>query len=237
MADPSVRLSGSATQTSGGANISVSVTGTPANGETILFIVAWNETPAFSTPAVSGFSPIASIRTADWNPLHILGKIASSEGTDPTYTCSFTGGSKDGGSSAVVLVIQNSTGALPTNTASVHDTSASAAFSIPALTTLTNGGLDIAAVTCDGNNQDASPNFASWGTSLAELFDIAPGGFNAYSMLGVAAVTRASAGVQAATTVTCDISDKNVALRVEVPAAGAPAANLRRYTLTTLGVG
>lgn len=225
MADPSIRLSNSAVQTSSGANIAVGITGTPADGELILFIVGWNESPSFSTPAVAGFSTIASIVTADWNPLYILGKIASSEGANPTYTCSFTGGSKDGSSSAVVLVIQNANSSLPTNVASTHDTSGSTTYSIPALTTTKNGSFDLVAVTPDGNNGTGPPNFSSWGSSLAELFDICPSSPNNYAQLGVAGVTRASAGSQAATTVTGVSSDKNVALRIEVEPAGGSTTN------------
>ena len=234
MADPSIRLSNSATQTTAGANISVGITGTPVNGELILFIVGWNETPSFSTPAVTGFSTIASIVTADFNPLYILGKIASGEGANPTYTCSFTGGTKDGGSSAVVLIFQNANSSLPTNTASTHDTTASTSYSIPALTTAKAGSFDLVAVTPDGNNGTGPPNFSAWGTSLAELFDISPSSPNNYAQLGVAGVTRASAGSQSATTVTGVSNDKNVALRIEVePAAAATTVK----TLASLGVG
>lgn len=236
MADPSIRLS----NTNIGAtssNVAVAITGTPANGETILIYVCTNESPPFSTPSCSGFSSVASITSGDFNRLDVLGKIASSEGTNPTYTASFSGGAEDGFSSVAVRIYQNSTGSLPTNTATAHDTSASTTFTFPALTTATAGGLDVVMVSSDGNTNSAAGNFASWSGSLVEVVDIAPGAGNEYAMLGIAEVTRATAGVQAAGTVTCDVNDKNVAIRLEIPAAGGGGGTPAPRLLGLLGVG
>lgn len=230
MADPAPRVSASNVVADTSSNLTVTLSDGPDAGELIIVIVAWNESPPFSTLALSvaGFSTIASITSADWNPLYILGKIAAgTEGT--TYTASWSGGAEDGGASMAVLVFPDANSSLPTNTASTNDTSASTSYSIPALTTTKNGSYDLVAVTSHGNSASTQPNFASWGTSLGELFDIAPANPNAYPILGVAGVTRATAGSQAATTVTCDVNDKNVALRIEIePAAVAKAPPPRR---------
>lgn len=217
MADPSVRLSASA---SGDADsVAVSITGTPINGELILFYLSWNESPTFSVPTISGFTIVGQITSADWNPLYVFGKIASSEGANPTYTANFTSGTNDGSSVGAVEVWQDASASLPTNVATAHDTSASTTFTFPALTTAANGSSDVVVVTQDGNVSAAVGNYSSWSDSLAEVFDINDGG-SRYGAMGVAHVTRATAGTQAAGTVTSIAIDKNVAIRFEIEPAG-----------------
>lgn len=225
MVAPSVRLSASGPFTTS-TTCAVTVTGTPADGELILAICQDNENPPFAAPAITGFSTIASIATADWNPLYILGKIASSEGTNPTYTSTWSGGAGGLSPCMGILVIQNAkTSGLPTNTASTHDTTASTTFSIPALTTAVNDSLDLVAVTHDGNVGSNSNNYSAWGSSLVEVLDFSDtAGTSGYAAFGVAAVSRATAGSQAATTVTSVANDKNVAIRIEVEPAAAGAA-------------
>lgn len=217
------------------SSLSLAPGGTPASGETILIIVSGNESPPFSTPACTGFSTVASITTADWNPLYILGKIAGgSEGS--SYSVSWSGGARDGGQCGVILVFQNANSSLPTNVASTHDTSASTTLSIPALTTAKNGSFDLVAVTLDGN-VGMSGGYSSWGSSLVELFDLADASNGSFPNLGIAGVTRASAGSQAATTVTSGSSDKNVAIRIEIEPASGGGGSPTVKTLASLGVG
>lgn len=219
MADPSIRLSNSAVAASG-SDLAIGITGTPADGELILFIQAANCDPTFPTLSLSGFTEIAKRVDADFRILYMWGKIASGEGTNPTYTSSHVGATL-ARSCGVVLVFQNANSSLPTNAVTNHDTSSDTTFNFSALTTTKDGSYDLVVVSHDGNVGSSANNYSSWGTSLSELFDFKDGG-SGYAGIGVAGVTRASAGSQSATTVTSNASDKSVAIRVEVePAAAA----------------
>lgn len=221
MADPSIRLSGTAALASS-STCTVSITGTPADGELILAVCQDNENPPFASPSIPGFSVIASITSADWNPLYVLGKIASSEGTNPSYTATWAGGAGGLSPCMGIFVIQNAKGSLPTNAATIHDTSSNTSFSIPGITIAAAGSLDFVAVTHDGNTGTGANNYSSWGDSLVEVLEFQDSSNGNYPAFAVAAVNRASTGARSATTVTSGASDKNVAIRIEVE----PAASL-----------
>lgn len=221
MTNPSVRLSAS-----GGVDHSTSVTVTlpsaAAAGELVLFFLVWNETPPFSTPTVSGFTQLGSIRTADWNPMYLFGKIAG--GSEPTsYSYSYSGGATDGSAVGYVLVIQNAASSLPSNVVTLHDTVSDTTWTIPGITIATAGSLDIACVTGDGNVPIGGSNYSAWGDSFSALGQVVPPSGSTYAEMNVATATRASSGVRSSTTVTSAVSDKNVSLRVEVQPAGGGA--------------
>ena len=218
-------LRGSGTSSSGGtADLVVVTDETPVTGDLILIVTDVNITPPFPTPACTGFTIIETSPPSDFNQTVLLGRIANGSETD-TFT--ITGwGSVDGSKIAVVLIYQDADSVLPTNAVSAYDSSASTTWSIPAITTAANDSVDLAIVGFGGNiDMGAPPNFSSWGSSLTELFDVGANvsGFY-YSGLGIASAVRASAGLQAATTVTADGNDVNTSIRVEIKAAGGAAA-------------
>lgn len=232
---PSLRGIGTGSA-SGTGNISVTTDNAPVDGDLILIVTDVNTSFAFPSPACTGFTPMHDSPTSTYNRLSLLGRIASSNGTSYTIT-GFT--LVDGSSAATVLIIKDADSALPTNIVSALDSSSNTTNTIPALTTAAANSLDLAIVGFGGNvDMGAPPNFASWGDSLSELADIGAnvGGFY-YAGMGVAAVTRASAGLQAATSVTADTADVNTAIRVEILAAGGGPPPAAAPRLMLMGVG
>lgn len=238
MAAPSIRLS--ASNEAGSNSVTVTLPSAPAAGELIVFLAAANDndSPPVATGTVTGFTQLGAI-DGDFNAVRAFGKIAGgSEGT--SYTCTFTGGVAAGSVCGVVLVFQDADSSLPSNVTTIHDTSASTTYSIPSLTTTAADSYDLVAISSDGNNASAASRFSSWGSSLTELFDFSAtyGGGN-WGNLAAAGTTRATAGLQAATTVTSSDNDKNVALRIEIKAAGggSPSPTLPSARRSLLGVG
>lgn len=219
-----------------GADVSVTTDNAAVDGDTILIITDVNTSFAFPTPTCTGFTPLANSPGTTYNRLSLLGRIASGNGT--SYTISGFAG-VDGSSVATVLIYQDADSALPSNIQSALDSSSSTTYSIPALTTAANDSIDLAVVGFGGNvDMGTPPNFASWGSSLLELADIGAntGGFY-YAGMGVAAAVRATAGTQAATSVTADTADVNTAIRVEILAAGGGPPPAAAPRLMLMGVG
>lgn len=220
----------------GTSNLVVVTDETPVDGDLILIATDVNITPPFPTPACAGFTIIETSPPSDYNQTVLLGRIAS--GDSDTFT--ITGwGAVDGSKTATVMIWQDVDGSLPTNAVSAYDSSSSTTYSIPALTTAANDSIDLAIVGYGGNvDAGAAPNFASWGSSLSELVDYGTnvGGFY-YSGLGIAFATRATAGLQAATSVTADTADVNTAIRVEILAAGGGPPPAAAPRLMLMGVG
>lgn len=219
---PYIRLQNAAVKASSSTSV-VNITGTPIDGELILAVCQDNENPAFATPTISGFSSIASRTDADWNPLHILGKIASSEGANPSYTSTWAGGAGPLGPCMGIFVITNADSALPTNTATTHDTTSDTSFGIPGITIAAVDSLDFVALTQDGNIGVGAGNYSSWGDSLVEVIEFSDPDYGNYPAFAVAAATRTATGARGSTSVTSGATDKNVAIRVEIkPPSSAP---------------
>lgn len=219
---PSLRGIGSGSA-SGTGNISVTTDVGATDGDLILIVTDVNTSFTFPSPACTGFTPMHDSPNSTYNRLSLLGRIASGNGTSYTIT-NFT--LVDGSSAATVLIIKDWEGTtLPTNIVSALDSGSNTTNTIPAITMAAANSMDLAIVGFGGNNDYGTPpNFASWGDSLAELADIGAnvGGFY-YAGMGVAAVTRVSAGLQAATSVTADTADVSTAIRLEIKAAGGAA--------------
>lgn len=213
------------------SDITVTTSASAVDGDLILIVTDVNTGAAFPTPTCTGFTPMHTSPNSTYNRLSLLGRIASGNGT--SYTVSgFT--AVDGSSAAVVMIWQDADSVLPTNIVSALDSSSGTSNAIPAITTAAANSIDLAIVGFGGNNDmGAAPNFASWGDSLSEIADWATNAFGAYyAGLGAAAVVRASAGLQAATTVTADTADVSTAMRIEIKAAGGPAATAYMTTNT-----
>ncbi len=213
------------------SDITVTTSASAVDGDLILIVTDVNIGAAFPQPTCTGFSPLENSPNSTYNRLSLLGRIAS--GDDDSYTISgFTGVDS---SAAIVMIWQDADSVLPTNIESALDSASGTSNAIPALTTAAANSIDLAIVGFGGNNDmGAAPNFASWGDSLSEIADWATNAFGAYyAGLGAAAVVRASAGLQAATSVTADTADVSTAMRIEIKAAGgaatkAPAPKRRR---------
>lgn len=202
----------------GGSDLTVVTDVAAEDGDLILIVTDVNITPPFPDPSCTGFTPLHDSPNSTYNRLTLLGRIANGDGD--TYVIT-DWGAVDGSKTATVLIYQDADSTLPTNIVSALDSGSNTTYSIPALTTAANASIDLAIVGFGGNNDvGAAPNFASWGGSLSELVDYATNAFGAYySGLGIASAVRATAGSQAATSVTADTADVNTSIRLEIKAA------------------
>ena len=210
----------------GGSDLTVTTDVAAEDGDLILIVTDVNITPPFPSPTCTGFTPMGNSANSTYNRMTLLGRIASGDGD--TYVIT-SWGSVDGSKTASVLIWQDADGDLPTNIVTALDSGSNTTYSIPALTTAADDSVDLAIVGFGGNvSVGAAPNFASWGSSLSEIVDYATSAFgDYYSGLGIASAVRATAGTQAATSVTADTADVNTAFRLEILAAGGgppPAA-------------
>lgn len=205
---------------SGTSNQAVTVNVAPQAGDHIYVLVNCNNNSsgAHPTPAITGFSTLTTSTASVWSRLSLLGKIATgSEGTSFTAT-GFTGADFK---SVGIVILSGAGASLATNFVTTPDASASTSWTIPAITTAAANSMDVACVGGGGNNNSTSPTatLSAWGSSLAEIIDQSAD----YAIVGVAMVLRASAGLQAATSVTSVVNDVNAAIRFEVPEAAAAA--------------
>jgi hypothetical protein len=131
-----------------------------------------------------------------------------------------------------VLVIRDAGASLTTNIVNTPDATSNTTVSIAAITTASAGSLDVVGVGLGGNNSGSSTNFTTWAAHTEQLDGSVSSGGGFYAGVGVATATRASAGVQAATTATQGFSDVNAVIRFEVaPAAGAATSILRQMMM------
>lgn len=224
---PTLRGSGTA-GSAGTGNQSVTTSASAVAGDLILIVVNVNNTSSgvHPTPASTGFTSLGASTASVWSRTTLLGKIASgSEGS--SYTISgFTGADAK---FAAVIIYSSVDSALPSNIVTTPDASSNTTWSIPALTTAAANSLDVAIVGYGGNvSQVNGGTLSSWGGSLTELIDnnVDGGGGNFFAGLGVATATRASAGLQSATSVTAGVSDVSAAIRLEVLDATGGGATL-----------
>ena len=220
-----VRGSGS-TGSSGTGNLTVTASASAVAGDLILLIVNVNNLSSGThpTPASTGFTSLGASTASVWSRTTALGKIASgSEGA--SFTLSGFAGTDVKTAAAVIL---SGVGAsLPTNVVTTPDASSNTTWSIPTITTAAANSLDVAVVGFGGNVSGGISSFSAWGSSLVELVDL---GFdvsgNCYSGLGIATALRASAGLQAATSVTSSFADVSAAIRIEVLEAASASKPL-----------
>ena len=159
-------------------------------------------------------------------------------GWEPTnYEYSVSGGAEDGALWGGILVISGASTTLPTNAATGEDTTSGFTFDIVALTTAVDNALDVAFAAQQGNtdvNGNAGVSFSSWGSSLVESLDSTGA---AYCDAGVATAIRATAGVQAGTSVTSNDGDTSLSIRLEVEPAGGAPATVKPRSLMMTGMG
>jgi hypothetical protein len=230
MADPSIRGKG-LNGTTGTANLVVTVDVAPVAGDHIYILVNVNNAVSGShpIPASTGFSSLGTSTASVWSRLTLLGKIATgAEGTSFTIS-GFAGADSK---YADVVVIQDAGASLATNIVNTPDATSNTTVSIPAITTAAAGSLDVVGVGLGGNNSGSSTNFTAWAAHTEQLDGSVSSGGGFYAGVGVATATRASAGVQAATTATQGFSDVNAVIRFEVaPAAGGATSILRQMMM------
>jgi hypothetical protein len=230
VADPSIRGKG-LNGTTGTANLVVTVDVAPVAGDHIYILVNVNNAVSGShpIPASTDFTSLGSSTASVWSRLTLLGKIATgSEGTSFTIS-GFSGADSK---YADVLVIRDAGASLTTNIVNTPDATSNTTVSIAAITTASAGSLDVVGVGLGGNNSGSSTNFTTWAAHTEQLDGSVSSGGGFYAGVGVATATRASAGVQAATTATQGFSDVNAVIRFEVaPAAGAATSILRQMMM------
>lgn len=224
---PTIRGSGTA-GSAGTANQSVTTSASAVAGDLILIVVNVNNTSSgvHPTPASTGFTSLGTSTASVWSRTTLLGKIASgSEGSSFTIS-GFTGADAK---FAAALIYSSVGASLPSNIVTTPDASSDTTWSIPALTTGAANSLDVAIVGYGGNvSQVNGGTLSAWGGSLTELIDsnVDGGGGNFFAGLGVATATRATAGLQSATSVTAGVSDVSAAIRLEVLDATGGGATL-----------
>lgn len=218
---PAVRGSGSAGSPST-TNQTVTTSASAVAGDLILVVINVNNTSSgvHPTPSISGYTSLGASTASVWSRTTLLGKIAGgSEGSSYTVT-GFTGAD----AKYVAVVILSSVGAsLPSTIVTTPDASSDTTWSIPAITTVGANSMDMAIVGYGGNvSQNSGGTLSAWGGSLTELIDnnVDGGGSNFFAGLGIATATRASAGTQAATSVTAGVGDVSAAIRLEILDAG-----------------
>lgn len=173
-----------------------------------------------SSYSSSGFTEIASISdSAFFGDMVIFRKVAG--GSEPsTYTVSWTSGDPYSAAAGLVAYSGADTTTINGTPTTGTDTSSNTTFDIPALTTDYNNSLDIAFVCQDG--QTSSVTLSSWGSSLTERIDNSGG---EYAVIGIADAARATAGSQAATSVTSSNADNSLGIRLELIEDGAISAS------------
>lgn len=214
----------------GGATpFTVTLGASPSANDVILVFVSFNNTTSGShpVPSITDFTSLGTSTASVWERMTCLWKAATgSEGTSLSVT--FTG--NDDFSCGGAIVLSGCDTAQPTNIVTTPDASSNTTASIPAITTAANNSWDVAAVCFGGNNSyNASNNYASWGSSLTERVDHAAplnGALETYAGVGIATALRATAGSQAATSVTQSVSDVSGAIRVEIKEATAATTSL-----------
>jgi hypothetical protein len=142
----------------------------------------------------------------------LLRRVAGA--SEPTsYTITWTGGSfyNIGGCLVVLSGVDNDT---PDGTpVSADDAVSDLSFAIPALTTTVNNSTDLVVVAGSGNNTPVADACDTWGNSFVEIDEQ----WADFVHVCFAAVTRASAGAQGATTVALGGGGQtSTAIRVEV---------------------
>ncbi len=215
-----LRGKGVSVQVSGAAHV-ITPNAAAQSGDLVQIGVAINPTSpgVYATPAVSGFATLATQDLSPWARLVVLSKIAGA--SEPaSYTVTFTG-TLDASAVGILILSGVDTLTPQPTVAPAVDTSADQTFNIPALVSASANSWDVAWVAPGGNNDNgASAAFLSgWGGALGEDLDLSGG----WVGIGAAHALRASPGTQAATSVTTDLEDTSVAIRIEVKAGAAAA--------------
>jgi len=217
-----------------GTSVVVTPGATVSNGSIVYIYLTWcsavgsTGAPSGYSPA-SGFSQIGSTlsNVNDFCETTLWRKTAG--GSEPSsYTMSWTESTASDtyGACAALLALSGVDSTTPNGTlVSARDSSANTTVDIPALTTNNDNSWDVAFVANNGNVQTFT--VSSWGSSLIERVDNNTGD---YCHGAIASALRATAGTQAATSVTGSNSGTSHAFRLEVneAAASSSAAVKRR---------
>ena len=129
-------------------SITITVDGAPKDGDLLLAIISKDDDDAITNP--TGWTTVTDATvgiTPDSNRLHVAYRIASSEGTDPSYT--FTADSEQW--CAAIYHYRNADTSSPVNVAG-NSTGSSTSPTSPSITPTVDGCIILAGFACDEDN-------------------------------------------------------------------------------------
>jgi hypothetical protein len=212
-----IQSGGAVLNTSGNPSVTPGSSITDGNVVYLALQVALDTAGSFPTSYTppSGFTQIARVpeTESEYAELVVFSKVASSE--PGSYSVSWSGGAGTVGSALAFAEYSGLSTSSPNGTPVTGvDTSYNTTVDIPALTTGVDGSTELVIVGPGADSVSGSGNLRSaWGSSLVEFVDVAGTEWNS---IALADAVRATAGTQAATSVTQVSADYGLVVRLEL---------------------